>query len=185
MIYQKNINGTHITMKSVDCDDAEFILRLRLDEKIKPFISPTENSIEKQIDWIKQQKERNGDYYFLYTNKENIPLGVIGVYGIIRGVGETGRQMSFGDSISNMEAEYLLMCFAFETLKLDRVVSTIYKTNKKAISKGRKLGICFDKSVLVNDIDSYYVEVSAKDFRETWKPKMESFLSKVEYLNTL
>nr|WP_306448964.1 GNAT family N-acetyltransferase [Odoribacter splanchnicus] len=182
MIIEKPIIGKHVIMRSVECGDAEFILKLRLDESIRKFISPTENNVEKQIQWIQEQREREGDYYFLYTDLNGENLGVISVYNVKDGTGETGRQMSFGGSIHNMEAEYLLMCFAFETLKLNKTTSTAYLMNKKAISKARKLGIRLDKIIQVNGKDSYYTEITVADFYCTWKLRMESYLAKVENL---
>lgn len=182
MVIEEPIVGKHVILRSVECSDAEFVLKLRLDENIRKFISPTENNTEKQVEWIAKQREREGDYYFLYTDTEGNKLGVISVYNVSGGIGETGRQMSLGGSVHNMEAEYLMMCFAFESLKLEKVVSTCYLMNKKAISKARKLGIKLDKIVEVNGEDSYYAEIASDDFYCTWKVRMESYLAKVENL---
>lgn len=182
MIIEKPIIGKHVIMRSVECSDAPFILKLRLDENIRKFISPTENNVEKQEEWIAWQREREGDYYFLYTDRQGEALGVISVYHICDGVGETGRQMSFGGSVYNMEAEYLMMCFAFDTLKLNKVFSTFYVNNKKVISKAKKLGIRLDKVIPVNGLDSYYVEITADEFYHIWRVRMESYLAKVENL---
>ena len=182
MVLEKPIVGKHVILRAVECRDAAFILKLRLNENIRKFISPTENNVDKQVEWISRQREKEGDYYFLYTNKQGEDLGVISVYNIKDGTGETGRQMSFGGSIHNMEAEYLMMCFVFETLKLNKIISTVYLTNKKVISKARKLGIRLDKIVQVNGKDSYYTEITAADFYSTWKLRMEFYLAKVENL---
>lgn len=182
MIIEKPIIGKHVIMRSVQCSDAPFILKLRLDENIRKFISPTENNVEKQIQWIQEQREREGDYYFLYTDLNGERLGVISVYHIQNGVGESGRQMSLGGSVHNMEAEYLMMCFVFEVLKLKKIFFTIYTFNKSVISKNKRLGIVFEKIVQVNNIDSVYGELNSVTFLEKWKPKMETYLKRVENL---
>lgn len=180
MILETPIVGKHVKLRSVECDDAQFILDLRLNEAVRPFISPTVNDIEKQKQWIKTQRERLGDYYFLYTDLNDVALGVISIYNIYEQTGELGRQVGLENSLANMEAEYLTMCFAFETLGLREVVGTTYTTNTKIISKSKKLGYVLDKIVKVNGIDSYYLPLKYDVFCEKWKPRMETILSKFD-----
>ena len=65
-------------------DDAEFINDLRQDLKLSRFISPTEDNVDKQKEWIRNYKhrERAGeDNYFIYYHNGK-PIGVNRIYDI-------------------------------------------------------------------------------------------------------
>lgn len=170
------IEGKSINLRSVKVEDADFILNLRLNENIKKYISKTADNIELQKKWIQEQIEREGDYYFLYEDKNFNKIGLISVYNIKNGIGETGRQISLGESTHNMEAEYLLYKFIFNTLNLKKITSTFYVNNKKAVSKGRKLGFVYSKIIKINEIDSYFLEMDKEFYLKTWKVNMEKYL---------
>lgn len=74
--------GLHVRL--VCEEDAEFIISLRTDEKLARYLHATDNSVEKQVDWIKQYKIREAagdDYYFIY-DKDGQTIGVNRIYGI-------------------------------------------------------------------------------------------------------
>lgn len=69
--------GLHL--RTVDESDAAFILGLRTDERLSRFLSETSVSIEDQIEWIGQykQRERKGEeYYFISLDGEGNRLGL-------------------------------------------------------------------------------------------------------------
>lgn len=73
-----------ISVRLVEEEDAEFIVKLRTDERLSRFLHYTDSSVEKQIEWIRQYKEReraNKEYYFLYYSNQN-KIGVSRVYNI-------------------------------------------------------------------------------------------------------
>jgi hypothetical protein len=74
--------GLHVRL--VNENDADFIVKLRVDPKLGRFIHATDNDVEKQKEWIRQYKIREKDgkeYYFIYYY-EGEPIGLYRVYDI-------------------------------------------------------------------------------------------------------
>ena len=73
-----------LVCRYVNEEDAEFIVKLRADEKRSRFIHETDSNVEKQIKWIQEYKLREAkgeEYYFIYDiNGE--PFGVNRIYDI-------------------------------------------------------------------------------------------------------
>ena len=74
------IESKNLIFRDVTENDAEFILRLRLNPSKKKFISNTSSKIEDQIKWINQYKSRDNEAYFIITNKEQKRYGCIRLY---------------------------------------------------------------------------------------------------------
>lgn len=75
--------GLHVRL--VNEDDADFIVRLRTDEKLCRYINTTKPDIEVQKEWTRKYKEREQrgeDYYFLFEKPLGIPVGVCRIYDI-------------------------------------------------------------------------------------------------------
>lgn len=71
-------------------DDAEFIVNIRHQTRVKDFLHQTSSDIEMQKRWIREYKKReaNGEEYYFIFFKNNIPVGV-------------GRTMSFNEIYCN------------------------------------------------------------------------------------
>ena len=76
------ILGKNIDLRLVEIDDAEFILALRLDPELNQYISPVENDLDKQREWIKSHRLYSRDFYFIIQNKKQKPVGTIRIYDI-------------------------------------------------------------------------------------------------------
>ena len=75
--------GKRINMRLVEVEDAHYILRLRMDEG--KILSPTENSIEKQVKWLRDYKDRETEkkeYYFIIESKNGSRLGTARIYDL-------------------------------------------------------------------------------------------------------
>lgn len=73
-----------LTVRYVNVTDAEFILSLRSNERLRRFISYTEDNIDKQRKWIESYKCREQvglEYYFIFLLQER-RLGVARIYNI-------------------------------------------------------------------------------------------------------
>lgn len=134
------IDGEIINLRLVKEEDADFILRLRNDKELSKFISPTNISLEEQIEWIKRykiRKNKNEEFYFIVENKENVACGTVRIYNIDFEMKE-GTWGSFildkirPDGASN-EVIKLSLKFAFEELKLEKLCLDVRKENYKAI----------------------------------------------------
>ena len=65
-------------------EDAEFIVKLRTDEKRSRFLGHTDNDVSKQIDWIKEYKNRESEaieYYLIFFKGEE-PIVLSRLYNI-------------------------------------------------------------------------------------------------------
>lgn len=74
-----------LNVRFVNEEDAEFIVKLRTDEKLGRFINATSSNVNNQIDWIRAYKLREcegTDYYFMFENAIGERLGVCRLYDI-------------------------------------------------------------------------------------------------------
>ena len=72
-------------MRLVEISDAQKILELRLNSRLNKYLSPTENDINLQKEWILQYKGRETkglEYYFLVFEKDGSSVGTIRLYSI-------------------------------------------------------------------------------------------------------
>lgn len=80
-------------VRLVNENDADFILKLRTDSRLGQFIHPTENNLEKQIEWIREYKYRESkgtDLYFMFEKPKGTRLGVSRIYNVTETTFETG-----------------------------------------------------------------------------------------------
>ncbi len=73
----------HICFRTVEPDDAEFILSLRTDPAKSQFISFTENDIARQRAWIEASLERSKagqEYYYIIEDTAGERLGTVRLY---------------------------------------------------------------------------------------------------------
>lgn len=171
MIYKKIIKGKNVSLKYVDCVDAEIILKLRTNEELNKHIHHTENDLKKQKDWILNQQRRDGDYYFVILNKREEKIGVISLYNIEDENGELGRWISVGNAIENLEAVVLMHDFGFDFLKLKNIYTCTSKDNTKVINFWKRFGgefgglietgeFTLNKNVV--SVDKYLNEISKR-----------------------
>ena len=86
----------------VDESDAEFIVKLRTDSKLSRYLHKTDSSIENQIQWIKNYKEREEagtEYYFIFY-KDGGPVGLNRLYNI------TNESYTSGSWLFSSEAPF-------------------------------------------------------------------------------
>ncbi len=140
LIYDSTVNGTFIYLRSVLEKDAEFILRLRLDERLNKYLSKVNNNLEKERAWITEHKALDNDFYFLIVRKDDEPLGTISLYNIKGSEGEFGRWVSVGNAAENLESVLLLHDFGFYTLDLDLIYSKTVKENVRVLNFHRRFG---------------------------------------------
>ena len=103
--------------------DAEFIVKLRADEKRSRFIHETEADVEKQVIWIRKYKEREAkgeEYYFIYEiNGE--PFGVNRIYDRHEDHCTEGSWvcLPIEDSSKTIASALIIRDFIFEYFKFD------------------------------------------------------------------
>lgn len=148
--------GLHVRL--VNEEDTDYILSLRTNKKLAKFLHPTENSRQKQLEWLANYKvrEREGrDYYFIYE-KNGKPVGVNRVYNIFEYYGTVGSWICNSDNEveTSMATYFFLKDILFEILNLDLTVFDVRKNNKHVLKLHEKVGA---QIVGESDINYYFV----------------------------
>lgn len=150
MVYVDICKGIYVNLRSVEENDAVFTARLRSDKDLCKHIHRVDATIEGQKKFIKTQRTKEGDYYFLIINQADIPLGTIALYHIEGRSAELGRWVSYGNAFENVEAVLLLHDLAFERFGMDEVYTCTNVENKKIVGFWKHFGY-----------DDFYVEKQA------------------------
>lgn len=170
MVYDHVIRGKFVDLRSITLDDEDvaFSYQIRMEEKNRNTVGQPASCLSDQKKFIEWQIQQPGDYYFVVWNKKGERVGLIGVYDIHDGMGETGREVSDGTPMEAMEAEVLLEEFYRNVLGLKKVIGVVYMSNKKHISNQRKRGFEMKKTVMRNGVEcAYYeMEVDEKNFEK-------------------
>ena len=141
--------GKYVNLRCVEVSDAKFTLEIRNDPALTKYIPKVNGTITTQEAWIAKQRLSNDDYFFIIENKYGEPIGTIGCYDINfkDSTCETGRYVSIGDAVSNIEALVLLHDFVFinKTLKYTNI--NVDENNRKIIRLNQKIGAEFYEKV--------------------------------------
>lgn len=154
------IKGNLIDLKSVVKEDARFILELRQNLELNKFISSTSTNLDDQIIWIENYLKREikkEEVYFIVKTKENNSCGTVRIYKI----DNEKNECVWGSFILNRDrpdgAAYevinLSLNYAFEVLKIKKILLDVHKENKKAIHIYEKFGF---KKYYEDNINYYY-----------------------------
>ena len=134
-----------IKIRLTEESDAEFILKLRLDQKYNQFLSEVIPDIQAQKDWIKKYKidEANKkQFYFIIERTDGTPCGTVRLYDLLH------ESFCWGSWILNenktryaaLESAFLVYKFGFDTLGFEQSHFDVRKGNEKVISFHKKMG---------------------------------------------
>lgn len=141
MVYEGVLNGRYVELKSCTEDDAEFTREIRKDPDFVKFLPVIDNSIEQQQTWIRQQRKKEGDYFFVVWNKKGNRIGTISIYNILENHAEGGRLAIKGENpFQGIEAQLLVYQFAYGVLGLSYIDGYIRADNERAIRFSRSFG---------------------------------------------
>ncbi|WP_218241167.1 GNAT family N-acetyltransferase [Comamonas fluminis] len=147
-----------INIRLVEESDAEFILKLRLDEKYNQFLSDVNPDMQAQRDWIKKYKNDEflkKQFYFIIERNDGVPCGTVRIYDI------KGDSFCWGSWILNenktryaaLESAFLVYQFGFNELGLKKSHFEVRKGNEKVISFHKKMGAV---KILEDDLNEYF-----------------------------
>lgn len=140
MSVSRELIGRMTSLVPVAEDDACFIISLWSDRNLNMFLPPINKNEEFQRDWIKQQRVKEGDYYYVIKNKQNNKrYGVMGLTDCTTETAQVGRTVC-RLPIHFLEAKLLLCDFAFELPSRQSVFSRVACNNIKSISHHRTFG---------------------------------------------
>ncbi|MDX9746407.1 MAG: GNAT family N-acetyltransferase [Syntrophales bacterium] len=133
------INKYGLTMRLITEADAEFIVSLRSDPERTKYMVTLEDNIEKQREWIREYKRREtegSDYYFIYFNAENNPIG-LNRASHIDYINKTCVASSF-IVVEGLKYEAIVMLLIrfevmFDVLKIETFQAECHKDNKKVV----------------------------------------------------
>lgn len=148
--------------------DAKFILSLRTDERLNRFITKTDSTLERQIEWLRKYKVREQDgeefYFIVHRIDSDIPIGTARIYDFL------GEENSFcwGSWILNsdkpkyaaIECICLVFDFAFFTLGFERAHIDFIKENESVINFHKRIGM----TIYRQDKTSVYGYIYKSDY---------------------
>ena len=166
------MEGKYVNLREVELDDAEFILKLRCDEKKSRFLHKTENNLEKQIEYLKRYKTLDNEWYFIIENKKHEPKGTIRLYDIHDDQFTGGSWLMASDALpeESIEGDILVGQYAFEVLGFKRSIFDVCKDNKKVVRYHLLSG-----SKIINENNKEYI----------FKTTKEDFQKKLAFLERL
>lgn len=154
-----------VVLRTVEIVDAEFILSLRINNKLNKYLSPVEDNIEKQRNWIKQYKcreEAKEEFYFIIEDNDGNKFGTLRAYEIRNNECIWGsyilipeRPKYFSYKSANLLFDYLFYSLNLNTIKMD-----VYKENTKSIHVCSKMGF----KVYDSDDRNFYMSLSKTDY---------------------
>ena len=161
--------GLHVRL--VHEEDAEFIVKLRINERNARFIHSTSPNIETQKAWIRSYKKReaNGkDYYFIFSSHSQ-PVGVIRIYDIdyIKKRATAGSWVCEPELPMQIPISILIICreIMFDMIGAEKDCFDVRKGNKQVQRTHEIMGA----EIVAEDELNYYFELPNAVFQEKKK----------------
>jgi len=156
--------GKHIVLRIAREDDAEFILKLRLDPALNKFLHETDPSVEAQRAWIKMKQGEDNDYHMIIEDKSGKRLGTVAVYNIKGKTFEWGRWVisKTAPFYAAIESAVLVYDFAFNELLLEKSIFDANNQNKNVVRFHKEFGA----RVMKEDEKATWFVVEKEDFKK-------------------
>lgn len=167
-----------LKVRLVNENDAEFIVSLRSDPTKTKYMITLNNEVETQRRWIQEYKmrEKEGlDYYFIYSNVEDKPIGLnrISHVDYIEKTAKASSWITVGGLINEAFKMSIIQSeIAFNLLKIDAFRFEVHKENSSLI-RFYKL---FDCKYIDNGTDYYYFINVKNDFLKTYDKSLTKML---------
>ncbi len=161
-IKKENLSGKYVSLREVSIDDADFILRLRCNEKKEKFLNKIDNDINKQIEYIKKYFTMDNEWYFISESKDGRKLGAIRIYDLKPDSFSFGSWVMIdGVSLAEVfETDYITRMYGFNVLGFNKNHFEVRKDNEKVWKYHQFLGA---KKVGETEL-CYLYEVSKDEF---------------------
>ena len=180
MVYVEEIKGKSMNLRPVEISDAEFLVKIRNDEKLAKYLHPISSSVEDEKQWILKQRDREGDYFFMICDLADKPIGAVRLSGIDDNSGEVGSLISYGNSVQNIEAEFRMINFAFDVIGLDFLHGYTLTENRAVISYHKKFGYVYeDEEKVVDGMKVRFARLEKNEWKKN-RDKIERLLKHVE-----
>lgn len=181
MVYNGILIGNTVRLRAIEEQDAEISYKMRTDIEKSKYIHQDIGTIENQRDYIKRQRQKQGDYYFVVEDLRGNPIGLKALYGldIDRKEIESGRFIGFGSQIQNIEALKLGFDFAFDFLKVDQITMSALEGNTWMLCIQKRFGAEYTHRHYEDGMpyDNIYSVLTRKAYSVS-KPKVEALISR-------
>jgi RimJ/RimL family protein N-acetyltransferase len=169
----RSIKGIKTTLVEISEIDASNIVKLRNDPKYNAFLAQKPFTIQEQLSWTDKEKKKNDTVNFKVLNNDGEFKGTVSIYDIINNRGEFGRYI-VTNPINAIEAEYLILKYSFEELKLNVVFCQTNLQNKSVWQQHLKFGFktIETKEVLVGSAPQISVKAVVQEIS---KAEFENF----------
>jgi len=138
------LRGRTITLVPYEARHAGEVVRLRNDARVRHYLhQPEELTLEQQLRWTASYSNRRDDLYWLVEHQGRF-IGTNRLYGIGPTQAEKGSQI-IEESVAAagpfaLESDLMLLHFAFETLRVEKVLAVIRSDSGKVLSMNRRFG---------------------------------------------
>ncbi len=152
MAIMEPLIGKWVKLRCANESDAQFTLDIRNDKKLNSFIPAINGTVEKQTDWIENQKKVKFDLFCVIESVGGERKGTISCYDFNqeKKACELGRFISYGNALENVEAAILLLDHVFKS-GVDTVVLNIDENNRKVVNFWHRFGAEFDEKIQMNN----------------------------------
>lgn len=181
MIYDGYIYGLTVRLRSIEESDADVSFRMRSDPEKSRYLHQIEGGTESQLEFIRCQRSKEGDYLFMIEDLQGKPIGMKGIYNFNHNKNEieSGRFLSYGSQVQNIEAMKLGFDFAFDYLGADRVIMSALENNPSMLGIQKRFGAVFTHRHYEEELgcDSIY-SVLTKESYSLSKTKAEQLIAR-------
>jgi RimJ/RimL family protein N-acetyltransferase len=151
--------GKTVVLRLVEVEDAAFVISLRTDNTLNRFLSPVDNSIEQQREWIQRYKIRElagTEFYFIIASATaRKPVGTIRLYDFV------GDSFCWGSWIvkpeapvgAAVQAALIVNNLGYNVLGFSKCHLDVRKNNTRVIQFHMSWGA---RKVGENELDCYF-----------------------------
>ena len=128
--------GKYVNLRQAEEKDAEFTLKLRLDERFSGFfVTKVNNNIDVQKNFINKCLNSEEEYFFIVEDKQGNPLGTTSIYNVSKHEFTSGRWIMLPSASFQqvVEGEFLMKNYAFNILQKDIMHLDVIKENAKVL----------------------------------------------------
>jgi RimJ/RimL family protein N-acetyltransferase len=168
----------NIRLRLVTVEDAEFILKLRIDENKSKYLSKVENDIAKQKSWIENYKVREAEkheFYFIIESNQREFLGTVRIYDLREDSFCWGSWLLKQDApfSAAIESALLIYEFGFYRLGYEHCHFDVIRNNLKVIKFHQNFGALKTGQ----DDENLYLTLTRQQY-ELMREKYQRFLPK-------
>ena len=156
--------GKTVNLREVQESDSAFILRLRTTGRGSRFLHQTENSLEKQVQYIRRYLSLPNEWYFIVEDKEGHPLGTVGIYDLQEDSVSIGHWVMDESATlpQSIEGDLLVKDFAFRVLGFDKIRCDTLLSNRDVI----RFNSIWHMTIVGRNDELVFYELSKEEYKK-------------------